>query len=243
MLTTRAPMLAYPGGKARLAPKLVQMMPESGRCYLEPFAGRGNVFWAAALSLNFEQWWLNDTQTAPFFRALRKTRGRIEIPDHNREEYAKCKAAWKKGDTSAIILEPYFTWSGGGYKNASFGGTVTPAGYKKTITCCAEILKVTDAKVSMLDWKHIDWSRFSKRDFVFLDPPYFGADVRAYSNVFDHPGMIKLLTKAKFRWMLTEYEQPFYLKAFGEPVLRKEVQLSCDGINTRRRVECVWTNY
>jgi site-specific DNA-adenine methylase len=43
----------YPGGKARLAPALVAMMPQNGRLYLEPFAGRGNVFFRAAQILKF----------------------------------------------------------------------------------------------------------------------------------------------------------------------------------------------
>ncbi len=55
--------------------------------------------------------------------------------------------------------------------------------------------------------------------------------------------MVALLSEAKFKWMLTEYEQDFYLKAFGKPCYRKVVQLACDGRGTKSRTECVWRNY
>lgn len=244
MLMTRPPRIPYPGGKGKLAPTLVDMMPRTGRYYVEPVVGRGNVFWAAALELNFERWWLNDTSTAPFFRAIRKTQGRIVVPERNREECSKYKSLYQQGDPRAVILEPYFTRNGGGYKNGGLAGghSVGANGYRRTIACCAQILKTTAAEITMLDWHCLDWSSLGPKDFVFFDPPYFDADVRAYSNDFDHPGMVKLLKRAKFRWMLTEYEQPFYMEAFGEPH-RIEVQCSCDHINTSRRVECVWKNY
>jgi hypothetical protein len=42
------PTFSYPGGKARMAKTIVAMAPPSGRLYVEPFAGRANVFWRAA---------------------------------------------------------------------------------------------------------------------------------------------------------------------------------------------------
>lgn len=48
--TSRRPTLAYPGGKAKLAQKLVSLMPKTGRLYLEPCAGRGKVFWTAVVA-------------------------------------------------------------------------------------------------------------------------------------------------------------------------------------------------
>lgn len=241
-----APKIPYPGAKGKLAPTLVEMMPSHGRLYMEPFVGRGNVFFAAALSLKFKKWHLNDISTSPFFKALIKTDGYINVPDRTKNEFKKQKLLFQKDDARAILLEPYLTFSGGGYAKAGFGGlrSANATGYTKTLIQCATILRSKKAKITNLDWKRLDLRRLTSDDFVFLDPPYYGADVRAYSNEFDHAGMIKMLLNAKFRWMLTEYEQEFYLKAFGEPCFRKEMQLACDGgRGKRRRTECVWTNY
>jgi len=55
------PKIPYPGGKTRLARRIISFLPREGRTYLEPFAGRGNLFWAAVeLGLRYERWWLND---------------------------------------------------------------------------------------------------------------------------------------------------------------------------------------
>ena len=54
-LKFKVPGFAYPGGKVRLRKWLVSMMPREGRRYIEPFAGRGNVFWLAACALRFRE--------------------------------------------------------------------------------------------------------------------------------------------------------------------------------------------
>lgn len=63
----KLPAFQYPGGKARLRSWLLPFFPRSGRMYLEPFAGRGNVFFAARAALDFQYWQVNDPNTAPFF--------------------------------------------------------------------------------------------------------------------------------------------------------------------------------
>jgi hypothetical protein len=47
-----------PGGKARLAQEIVALLPRLGRTYIEPFVGRGDLFWSAASAgLKYERWW------------------------------------------------------------------------------------------------------------------------------------------------------------------------------------------
>jgi site-specific DNA-adenine methylase len=227
-----------------MAPALVKMMPRHGRRYVEPFVGRGNVFFAAA-ELDFEKWHINDFSTASFFETLISTGGNIEVPGRTEDAYRRLKLLFESGDAQSILLEPYITFSGGGYKNGGFGGkrSASASGYKNTLLRCAKILFDTRPKITSLDWKDLGLSKLGGNDFVFFDPPYFGADVRAYSNKFDHAGMVRLLKKAKFKWMLTEYEQDFYLDAFGEPCYRQGVQLACDGRGNRNREECIWINY
>ena len=239
------PMIPYPGAKGRLAPTLVAMMPQQGRTYVEPFAGRGNVYFTASQSLDFEDWWLNDHAVADFFKALVRTKGSIRVPVRTKEEYIRQKAFFIKRYDRAILLEPYLTYSGGGYLRGGYGGkrSANAQGYSRTLRACANILISTKTRITNLDWMTLGLEQLTSDDFVFLDPPYYGADVRAYSNKFDHLGMVKVLLKAKFKWMLTEYNQDFYVKAFGTPCYTSDVQLACDGRGNRRRLECVWKNF
>ena len=242
-MSLRFPKIPYPGSKGRLAPDLVKMMPRCGRIFLDVFTGRGNVFFAAAQVLRFKRWCLNDMFTFPFFEALLKTGGHIDVPERTKEEFEKMRLL--HDNPKAILLEPYLTYNGGGYKRAGFGGnrSASAGSYSQTLVRCAKILVSKRARILGLNWLEAI-SGLGSDDFVFFDPPYYGADVRAYNSAcFDHATMVKVLLKAKFRWMLTEYEQEFYLKAFGRPCFKREMQLCCDGLGFRHRQEHVWRNF
>jgi site-specific DNA-adenine methylase len=104
---SQSPSIAYPGGKARLAEEIIALLPRHGRNYIEPFVGRGNLFWSAASAgLKYERWWLNDIATIPFFHAIKEIGDVIEVPEHSRAEYECQHAASKRGDSTALLLEP-----------------------------------------------------------------------------------------------------------------------------------------
>jgi len=243
----RFPTIPYPGGKGRLAPTLVSFMPPKGRLYLEPFVGRGNVFWAAASSrLGFEKWALNDIRTAPFFEAVRDIGDTIEVPLRSREEYYRQWAAFRQRDPAAILLEPYLTFGGGGYGKGGFGGkkSANAPGYTRTMRTCHALMRSTNAQVTGLDWESLDWASLGEEDFVFFDPPYIGGDVRAYKSDIDYVQLVELLKGARFRWMLIEYGSDIYLRELGPPRWTKEVQLiALQARRGGRRTECLWTSY
>src|ERR1700723_103985 len=117
------PTIAFPGGKARLAQEIVALLPENGRTYIEPFAGRGNLYWSAvSAGLRYEKWWLNDISTIPFFHAIREIGDVIQVPEHNRDEYERQREASKRGDPVAALLEPFLTFGGAGYPFSGFRG-------------------------------------------------------------------------------------------------------------------------
>lgn len=243
----RYPSIPYPGGKARLAHDIVSALPQNGRLFVDPMVGRGNVFFAAATALNYEKWWINDIETAPFFEAVRSIGNSVRIPERSRDEYYR---QWKKrGDLRSLILEPYLTWSGGGYGKGGPGGkhSASAFGYRTTIRKCHRLMRTTGVRVTALDLMKMRLEELGGEDTVFFDPPYFNADVRAYSNQFDHAGMLTMLHKAKFRWLLTEYRQDFYVEHFGEPFYQRDVQLAGTNLKLNngksRRVECMWKNY
>lgn len=247
----KTPTIPYPGGKARLAKTIVAMLPANGGVYVEPFAGRGNVFWAASTRLDYAGWWLNDIATAPFFEAIRDHGDTVRIPERSREAYRQQVANYRQSKSpKSLILEPYLTYGGGGYTRAGFGGkkSASATGYQTTIRNCHTILSVTDPKITDVDWKDMDLESLEHDDVVFIDPPYYDADVRAYSSKgFDYEALVQLLVNAKFKWILTEYYQTFYAKALGKPCREVGVQLASASFTTNggkeRRTECIWKNF
>jgi site-specific DNA-adenine methylase len=247
------PTIAYPGGKARLAKTIISMMPTSGRMYVEPFVGRGNVFWAAASVLNYGQWWINDISTSQFYHAIKSHGASLVVPERSREEYYKQWEAFKAGDPQAVLLEPYLTFGGGGYGSGGFGGKkgATVHGYQTTIATCNALLNKTDTRITSMDWRSMGLENLGEQDFVYLDPPYLSADVRAYKDsTIDFNLLVKTLQQAKFKWILSEFKSDLYLGSFGEPAYTQDVQLvgtnfnyDCNNNGQERRVECLWKNY
>jgi hypothetical protein len=60
--------------------------------------------------------------------------------------------------------------------------------------------------------------------------------------------MVEVLLKAKFKWFLSEYKQPIYIEAFGEPALSIPVKRGMGkpgggSKSSKDTVECFWTNF
>jgi site-specific DNA-adenine methylase len=225
------PAIPYPGGKARLAKQIIEFLPsEGGRTYLEPFAGRGNLFWAAAeQGLKFRKWWLNDLNTALFFEAIQKLGDKIEVPPRSRSEFERQREAYKSGDPTAIVLSPYLTFSGGGYRNAGTDGkhAVSASGYERTLRECHRILARTRPRITALDWRQLGLEKLTQDDVVVLDPPYPNAQVKAYTHeTVDYEHLVDTLLRAKFRWLLCGYLHPV-LHRLGKPIWARDMQLLC----------------
>jgi len=148
-------------------------MPTVGRLYVEACAGKGNISWAAAKFLNFEEWWINDLQTAPFFEALRDIGCSIIVPEFTPEEFDRYKAAFAQDSREAILLEPYFTYSGCGFGHSGQKGNrdhpTKPAGYQRTLRSCHGILHRTNPRITGMDFKGMHLEDLGPDDFVYID--------------------------------------------------------------------------
>ena len=239
-------MIAYPGGKVRLAQTIVSFLPKVGRTYCEPFAGRGNVFWAAiSKGLRYRRWWLNDIATAPFFEAITRIGNTVEVPPRVAEEYYRQWGRARRGDERAIILEPYLTFGGGGYGSGGFGNKkgASQSGYTKIIRECHRLLRDAVPRITALDWRDLGLEKLTEDDVVFLDPPYSNADVRSYRNdALSHEELVDILLRAKFRWLLSGYLHPA-LHRLGDPFWAKDVKLLSIRGEQEPRTECLWSNF
>jgi site-specific DNA-adenine methylase len=242
--------IPYPGGKGRLARFIISQIPKQGRAYVEPFLGRGNLFWAATCAgLQYDRWWLNDTVTIPFFHEIKRAGHTLKVPIRCRAEFERQRRAFVSGDSTAILLEPYLTFSGGGYFGAGCKGSdgmsnngVSLAGYQKTLRKCHGILHETKPKLSDLDWREMGLEKLGPEDTVVLDPPYPNGNVRSYSDAsVDYEALVDLLLRAKFRWLLCGYPHPILCR-LGKPFWARDVNLLCIRGKQEPRTECLWRN-
>jgi modification methylase len=246
--------IPYPGGKGRIAKQIISFLPKQGRIYLEPFAGRGNLFWAAVeLGLKYDRWWLNDIATAAFFEAIRTHGHTIKVPPRSRQEFERQRDAFKRDDPTAILLAPHLAYSGGLYESGVKGGSgcgdddggVTSTGFQNTLRECHRILHRTKAKITGLDWTKLPLNTLNENDVVVIDAPYPHATVKAYSDAtVDYERLIDVLLKAKFRWVFCGYPHPL-LHRLGTPIWARDMQLLCVRIKAGQedRNECLWANY
>jgi hypothetical protein len=243
------PTIGYPGGKARLSRTIISFLPKQGRTYVEPFAGRGNLFWAAASAgLKYNKWWLNDIATAPFFEAIKKLGDKIEVPPRSRSEYERQRRGFTSGDSTAILLEPYLSFSGAGYFGAGCGAdgksnnAVSSVGYEKTLRKCHAILHAVKPRLSSFDWREMGLENLGPQDFVILDPPYLNSDIRTYSDAVDYESLVDLLLRAKFRWVLCNYPHPVLCR-LGPPFWARDLQSVLGMGDQQPRAECLWANF
>ncbi len=237
------------------------MLPP-GKRYVECFAGRANVYFAVAQLLGFEQFWLNDLQTFDFLNNL-SLPFTWEVPENSRQSYEHYKA--HKAQTKlmqrilashgkdapvfspSIVFEPWLCYSGGTYYNGSRGkaaGRLNSKGFARRVRLATEIMQRTKPRITQLHYRDV-LPECGEGDVVYLDPPYIGCDVDVYSDkTIDPAEIVALLKRAKFKWILSEYEQPIYIKAFGEPI-RIDVQklLGPKGAANARATECLWKNF
>ena len=243
--------IPYPGSKGRLARFIICQLPKQGRSYVEPFVGRGNLFWAATCAgLQYDKWLLNDTVTIPFFRAIKQSGHALKVPTRCRAEFERQRRSFTSGDSTAILLEPYLTFSGGGYLGAGCKGGdgksnngVSSAGYERTLRECHKILHQTKPKLSSLDWREMGLEDLGPQDTVVFDPPYPNGNVRSYSDAtVDYEALVDLLLRARFKWLLCGYAHPVLCR-LGQPFWARDVHLLCIRGEQEPRTECLWRNF
>lgn len=234
------PSFSYPGGKARLRSWILDYAPTFGNKYVEPFAGRGNVFFLARTRLNFKSWHLNDLYMKSWFLTLCMS-PMFQFPSKNptREDFEWLKA--NKTSTLSVLMEPIVTYSGGGYDlgmKAERRARPMMADYKKKCHLAAEMLATV--KITGLKWPLV-LDGLGSDDFVYVDPPYMGVDVGTYwSEMVNHSALYDCLKTARFRWLLSEYANPTVVRVLGQPLATKPVKSSFGGY---LKTECLWRNF
>ena len=246
------PTFRYPGGKSQLSSIICKYIPLRGRKFVDVFAGRGNItFRAMAEGLDYREWVLNDIGRAPFLRALMNYGDQFKVTEKSKAEFDRLSKLAERNDPHALLMEPFLAFNGGtfdGGGSTTEGGRGTPERYEENVRLACEFLRKHKVRITNLDWLDcLEAEKLGPDDFVMVDAPYIGCEVGAYSAESICPTeLIEYLKLAKFNWVLTEYRQPLYVEAFGEPIFEKKVQLRAPNFENTAgqgiRIECIWTN-
>lgn len=220
------PTFTYPGMKGTIRPWLVSHFPTDIRCYVEPFAGRANVFFYVAAYREIKSYWLNDFRTGPWMQALVDA-DPFKIPDEITEADARVwKARARDGDPLAIVMEPWLTFYGVGYERVAGagGGSLTKNSFPKK----SMVERIHYAKLALANTPGLITGekceqmrleeRCDERDFVYFDPPYVGRRALSYTDAdVDHVALLCKLKAAPYRWVLSDYPNPLHEAYLGPP--------------------------
>lgn len=239
------PRFRYPGGKANLRKWIIQFFPKTGHTYVEPFAGRGNVFFLARTRLKFDTWHLNDLVSFRFLKSLQVDPQTMERSVTTDVDPCRRLKHWEEkasmNDPGANLILARIKFSGG---LAPWCGMCTSRFNRQSLlrehARAYELMR--GVRVTCLDWKR-SVQGLTGSDFVYLDPPYYG--VNLYDRPFNSREMSRILARAGFRWVLSDYVLPETIRMYGDPVETKSVTRSMArrcATKHNRKVEGIWSN-
>lgn len=196
-------IIQYQGSKRKLAPRILQYMPEKFNRLVEPFAGMAAVTLAVAQGKDVQQFWINDINE-PIVSIIENA---VANPEKLADEY---EAVWKNQFSAEDTTEHYYRireeFNSGDYSAANMlyllarcvKGAVRysstgqfnqspdkrrhgtkPETVRKNLLAVSSLLK-DKVVFSHMDYKEV-FAKAQPGDIYYMDPPYQGT-----SNVRDN---------------------------------------------------------
>src|SRR5262249_11039062 len=145
----------YFGGKQKLAPHIINLLPKSGRKFIDLFCGRANiVLCAMQQGFQYDEWVLNDIRTFNFLRAIIHHGDKILVPAITDKEFKRPEAL-NQNDPEKLLLAAFFTFNGVGFGNGGSskeGGRRTQESYQNNLRAAHKLLKERNVTISKFDW-------------------------------------------------------------------------------------------
>ncbi len=228
--------LRYPGGKSRVAEKIVSMIADLDE-FREPFVGGGSVFINLKQKFPDKTFWINDkySELATFWKILQSDSGKLfeqirrwksEFSDGKKLFYflRESKESFDEIQTAAMFfIFNRITFSGtteaGGFSKQAFEKRFTDSSIER-LKAMPQILQ--NVKITNTDYENLI-NTDGKNVFIFLDPPYFSATNSALygkngnlHRFFDHERFAETLKHCPQKWLLTYDDSPFIRELFSD---------------------------
>ena len=241
-----APKFAYNGGKANLRTFISYFFPREGTHYVEPFAGRFNVFFLQKVIGKYQNFHLNDIRTKVLFDAISNYSGQ-DIPD---VPPGTLISDLEKNVHPVVfrLLEPLLCWAGGDYSTTTKALPVPGRNFAqyKTNILRAQLLLEGVLFTELDAIEVIDYYGQYETPVLYVDPPYLGANVSAYSDKdVDYERMLRSLTRCKCRWVMSEYQNELADSYIGQPKACYYTKVNTQGktAKTKDVVEVLYSNF
>ena len=220
--------LRYPGGKSRVAPKLIDKFPKDIGEFREPFLGGGSVALLFSQKYPHIPVWVNDKYEYlyHFWINLQKngddlSDALVEAKENNltedlaRELFKSAKESISEANSfdKAVLFWILNKCSYSGLtENSSFSATASRQNFTtrgaRNLKDISKVIK--NWHITNLDYTDVMNDAESERNnvFVFLDPPYkiksflYGTDAKMHKD-FNHKDFVENCKICPWDWMVT----------------------------------------
>lgn len=255
------PYLSYPGGKAKLASKIVKLLPPH-TVYCEPFFGAGSVYFARPVKIpgdsNYFREVINDKDKhlVNFYRVLQdpdKAKALIDKIDYvlfSREEHreARLNALVTKDPIEAAAY--YFILNHQSFArkhNSAWAidklGRNSPYTFENKKQNLRNFIRIEYCYIECDDGMNVIKRWDSPQTCFYLDPPYINAN-QEYAikyNVDEYIELIDLLKSIKGSFVLSGYMNEYVPANWQRFDLNHTMSMSRKKHNVnKQRIECVW---
>lgn len=223
--------ITYYGGKQKLAPTIIKLIPEH-TLYCEPFIGGAAVFFAKPSSAVEV---INDvnSEMINFYRMVQNEfvdlEKEIRITLHSRSLFRKASVIYNNPDMFSEIKRAWAVWclsqqGFAGIMDGTWGYDVSKNTTSKKIANKREsfteefAIRLQNVQIECADALRIIRSRDNKDAFFYCDPPYFNSDCAHYDgySLQDFENLLKQLASLEGKFLLSSYPSPIlkeYTKA------------------------------
>jgi DNA adenine methylase len=249
--TPARPFLKWAGGKQALAAEIVARIPRGIERYVEPFLGGGSVFFTLAPSaalLGDGNDWLIDTYAA-IRKDWRPVAARLDKLVNTETEYLRIRAVDPAGLDPAARAAHFIYLNKTGFRglfrvnregrfNVPYGAYDRRYYDPDELAAAARALRGAELRAGDFE---ATLAEVSKRDFVYLDPPYWKlggfSDFNRYTpgqfREEDHRRLAaccRELDRRGARFLLSNSDTPFVRELyagfrFERIAARREIQL------------------
>ena len=257
------PALTYYGGKQKLAPVIVPLIPEHV-LYNEPFCGGAAILFAKEPS-QIEV--LNDTnkELINFYKVVKQDyvslEKHIRITLHSRNQHMDAKVIYNAPHLFSELQRAWAVWV---LASQSFASIIDGSwGYDKTRNTTTKkiinkgalftedyAIRLQNVQLECADALYIIRSRDSKDSFHYCDPPYFNSDCGHYGGYTedDMKRLLDTLAEIEGKFLLSSYPSELlskYIKRYGWHVKTQESRVSVNKGSGRgkTKIEVMTANY